>query len=149
MNSLRSCGTLPLENVKYELMQFAGKIGEVLKWTEKYGLPANSQGIQDLLHTISVVVAGITEELEWRRAAPGSRNVAAPTHPATVEQPAPSGDGPAVWPLVIEDMKARDAAGRSKYGVPLRAHNGRDALVDAYQEALDLAVYLRQAIAER
>lgn len=32
---------------------------------------------------------------------------------------------------------------------PLQAHNGRDPLVDAYQEALDLVVYLRQAIEER
>lgn len=55
----------------------------------------------------------------------------------------------AVWPLVIEDMKARDAEGRRKYGTPLQPFNGRDALVDAYQEALDLVVYLRQAIAER
>lgn len=39
--------------------------------------------------------------------------------------------------------------GRRKYGTPLQAHNGRDPLVDAYQEALDLCVYLRQAIAER
>jgi hypothetical protein len=31
----------------------------------------------------------------------------------------------------------------------LQAHNGRDALLDAYQEALDLAIYLRQALAER
>jgi hypothetical protein len=54
-----------------------------------------------------------------------------------------------VWELVIEDMSARDRAGRVKYGVPLQSGNGRDALVDAYQEALDLAVYLRQAIEER
>jgi hypothetical protein len=58
-------------------------------------------------------------------------------------------DGPAIWPMVIADMQSRDAAGRAKYGTPLQANNGRDALVDAYQEALDLAVYLRQAIAER
>jgi hypothetical protein len=51
-------------------------------------------------------------------------------------------DGPAIWPLVIADMQSRDAAGRAKYGTPLQANNGRDALVDAYQEALDLAVYL-------
>jgi hypothetical protein len=31
----------------------------------------------------------------------------------------------------------------------LQAFNGRDALRDAYEEALDLACYLRQAIAER
>jgi hypothetical protein len=31
----------------------------------------------------------------------------------------------------------------------LQPHNGRDCLMDAYQEALDLAMYLRQAIFER
>lgn len=65
-------------------------------------------------------------------------------------QPAPvSNTHPAVWPLVIEDMAARDAVGRERYGVPLQPHNGRDALIDAYQEALDLCAYLRQAIYER
>jgi hypothetical protein len=58
-------------------------------------------------------------------------------------------DRPPVWPLVVADIQARDADGRRKYGTPLQPHNGRDALVDAYQEALDLAVYLRQAIYER
>lgn len=56
---------------------------------------------------------------------------------------------PAVWGLVMKDMVDRDQTGRERYGVPLQGHNGRDALVDAYQEALDLAVYLRQAIYER
>lgn len=54
-----------------------------------------------------------------------------------------------IWELVMEDMRERDLVGRARYGTPLQAHNGRDALVDAYQEALDLAVYLKQAIAER
>ncbi len=54
-----------------------------------------------------------------------------------------------VWELVVEDMRQRDRDGRHKYGVPLQSFNGRDALVDAYQEALDLCVYLRQAIEER
>ena len=66
------------------------------------------------------------------------------------DQPPPlPSTAPAIWPLVIADMQARDAVGRERYGVPLQAFNGRDALVDAYQEALDLAVYLRQAIEER
>lgn len=72
--------------------------------------------------------------------------------PETVhlEQPPPvPNEKPAVWDLVLTDMQARDAEGRRKYGTPLQPHNGRDALVDAYQEALDLAVYLRQAIYER
>ena len=55
---------------------------------------------------------------------------------------------PAVWHLVIKDMQDRDETGRKKYGVPLQAFNGRNALIDAYQEALDLCVYLRQAIEE-
>jgi hypothetical protein len=43
---------------------------------------------------------------------------------------------------VIDDMRARDRMGRERYGVPLTADNGRNHLVDAYQEALDLLVYL-------
>lgn len=66
------------------------------------------------------------------------------------DQPPPkTSDAPPVWPLVVEDMHLRDMVGRQRYGTPLQAHNGRDALVDAYEEALDLAVYLRQAIYER
>ncbi|MBZ4371496.1 hypothetical protein [Corallococcus sp. AS-1-6] len=94
-------------------------------------------------------------------------------------QPPPvANDKPAVWDLVVQDLdldearlppisadrpwaeqrvvalvradaKARDAQGRERYGVPLQAGNGRDALVDAYQEQLDFVVYLRQAIEER
>lgn len=54
-----------------------------------------------------------------------------------------------VWLLVLKDMEGRRLHGIEKYGTPLQAHNGRDPLVDAYQEALDLCVYLRQAIEER
>ncbi len=62
--------------------------------------------------------------------------------------PTPNASRP-VWELVIEDMRARDQFGRAKYGTPLQSGNGRDALVDAYQEALDLCVYLRTEIEER
>lgn len=64
-------------------------------------------------------------------------------------QHAPTPSSGDCWRLVIEDMEARRRLGIARYGTPLQPHNGRDALVDAYQEALDLAVYLRQAIAER
>ena len=66
------------------------------------------------------------------------------------EQPSPMRtSGTPIWELVIADMKARDRLGRERYGTPLQAHNGRDALQDAYEEILDTAVYLRQAIEER
>jgi hypothetical protein len=64
-------------------------------------------------------------------------------------EPAPiKNNQPAIWPLVIEDMKQRDLSGRAKYGTPLQAFNGRKPLVDLYQELLDAVVYVRQAIEE-
>jgi NTP pyrophosphatase (non-canonical NTP hydrolase) len=65
-------------------------------------------------------------------------------------EPAPfaSNETP-TWDLVIQDMRGRDMAGRAKYGVPLQPNNGRDSLVDAYQEGLDLVVYLRNEIEHR
>lgn len=58
-------------------------------------------------------------------------------------------DHSAVWDLVIGDMEQRDKIGAIRYGTRLQPFNGRDVLTDAYQEALDLVVYLRQAIYER
>lgn len=73
-----------------------------------------------------------------------------PREETTREQPAPTpNQHPAVWPLVMVDMATRDQTGRARYGTPLQPHNGRDTLRDAYEEALDLAVYLRAAIYER
>lgn len=63
--------------------------------------------------------------------------------------PLPVPESPAMWDLVMADMRARDRMGTVKYGQRLAAHDGRDALRDAYQEALDLAVYLRKAMYER
>jgi len=65
-------------------------------------------------------------------------------------QPQPvKNDRPAIQDLVIADITARKEVGLERYGTLLQAHNGRDALMDAYQEALDLAIYLRQVIEER
>jgi hypothetical protein len=50
--------------------------------------------------------------------------------------------------LIVSDMRDRDRIGRERYGTPLTAHNGRDQLVDLYQELLDASVYARSAIAE-
>lgn len=63
--------------------------------------------------------------------------------------PLPNPDAPAIWDLVIDDMRARDAMGLEKYKQRLKPFDGRDALTDAYQEALDQAVYLRKEIYER
>jgi cytidylate kinase len=66
------------------------------------------------------------------------------------DQPPPTPNAnQAVWDLVMQDMRERDLVGRERYGTPLQAMNGRDPLIDIYQEALDLVVYLRQEIEER
>ena len=67
-----------------------------------------------------------------------------------IRQPKPTlTDGPDVLGLVVRDLAVRAGLGLRKYGQPLRPNNGRDALLDAYHEALDLAMYLRQALEER
>ena len=50
---------------------------------------------------------------------------------------------------VMIDLTERMEIGIKTYGEALRASNGRDALQDAYEEALDLACYLKQAMIER
>jgi hypothetical protein len=70
---------------------------------------------------------------------------------ATKEQP-DTGEGQAgedVASLVHEDLERRVEEGADEYGERLTTENGRDPLVDAYQEVLDTALYLRQELAER
>ena len=67
---------------------------------------------------------------------------------AAAEQPTPHGSGTPIVDLVKQDLETRAQAGQLKYGERLKAHNGRNALLDAYQEALDQAMYLRQAMEE-
>lgn len=56
---------------------------------------------------------------------------------------------PPIWELVMADMRERDRIGAERYGDRLRVTTAVDPLRYAYEEALDLACYLRKAIAER
>ena len=67
---------------------------------------------------------------------------------ATTTQPKPRGQDVIILDLVKQDLIARAEVGERKYGEKLKPFNGRSALVDAYQEALDLCMYLRQLIYE-
>jgi len=49
---------------------------------------------------------------------------------------------------VMRDLHSRKVMGIKKYGTPLQPHNGRNALQDAYEEALDLCCYLKQKLME-
>jgi hypothetical protein len=50
--------------------------------------------------------------------------------------------------MVRKDLLHREQLGIARYGTPLYPYNGRVAVLDAYEECLDMAVYLRQALAE-
>lgn len=69
----------------------------------------------------------------------------------TRPQAAPIKDtvAPSAHDLVIADLQDRRRFGLEKYGTLLQHDNGRDHLVDAYQEVLDLTVYLRNEIERR
>ena len=66
------------------------------------------------------------------------------------DQPLPvKNDRTDIQSLVMADLESRRELGIKRYGTALQAFNGRDMLRDAYEEALDLAVYLRGVIEER
>ena len=65
------------------------------------------------------------------------------------DAPVKNTGAPSAHKLVIADLEDRLVFGLEKYGTLLQHDNGRDHLVDAYQEVLDLAVYLRNEIEAR
>lgn len=69
--------------------------------------------------------------------------------PATDQQLPVANDNVYIQDLVINDILERKQLGIRKYGTALQAHNGRDMLLDAYEEALDLCIYLRGCLEER
>lgn len=67
---------------------------------------------------------------------------------ASEKQPDPTKGEKKILDLVLADINERAETGKSKYGTYLKTNNGRDALWDAYQEAVDLVMYIRQKIEE-
>jgi hypothetical protein len=66
------------------------------------------------------------------------------------DQPLPQAtDEPIIQDLVIADILERKEFGIRKYGHALQASNGRDMLLDAYQEAIDLVVYIKGELERR
>src|SRR5690242_11446301 len=54
-----------------------------------------------------------------------------------------------VLPLVVADLHERIEVGVQTYGSPLAVESENDALRFAYEEALDLTLYLRQELERR
>lgn len=90
---------------------------------------------------------GPTTAQEWGLQAPDGYE---PTKQREGDQRLPIPNGrPLSHEQMIEDITERLATGIRRYGVGLQAMNGRDTFRDAYEEALDLGVYLRTLIEER
>lgn len=67
-----------------------------------------------------------------------------------VEQPMPiPNNRPSIQFLVRVDLDEREKVGIQRYGTPLQAFNGRDALRDLYEELLDACCYIKQTMVER
>ena len=82
--------------------------------------------------------------------------VAAPAGPqpessvgASGQQPLPVDGDENVTDWLVEQLRERTRRGIETYGKPLQTFNGRDALWDAFEEAMDLCQYLAQALMER
>ena len=68
---------------------------------------------------------------------------------ASEYQPDPKQGEKVVVDVVLADIRERAETGKRKYGTYLETNNGRNPLWDAYQEAIDLVMYLRQALLEQ
>ncbi len=68
---------------------------------------------------------------------------------ASEYQPDPKQGEQVIVDVVLADIRERAETGKRKYGTYLETNNGRNPLWDAYQEAIDLAMYLRQALLEQ
>jgi hypothetical protein len=80
-------------------------------------------------------LAGLTTPTRAGREGDSQPMPTASTHPIAHEE-------------VAKDLNARLRIGIERYGQPLRPFNGRKPLRDAYEEALDLCVYLWCAMYE-
>ena len=63
-------------------------------------------------------------------------------------QPMPIPGKEDVTEAVIADLIARNDIGVESYGTTLKTFNGRDALLDCYEELLDAIKYLKQRLME-
>lgn len=59
------------------------------------------------------------------------------------------GTGESIQDRVIRDIKAQTTLAMRRYGAPPHPDRGPDALMEAYENALALACYLKQRIVER
>lgn len=65
------------------------------------------------------------------------------------DQPLPVPGEACVQDAVIADIQIRKQLGEERYGSALMSFNGRFTIQDAYEEAIDLSMYLKQILLEQ
>ena len=105
--------------------------------------------IEKLVEDLTVLIKADIEEEKQKMFEPEFLETIKIHGPDIPEKSPVQNDKDFMWDIVVHDIEQRDAMGTKKYGTRLQPFNGRDPLWDAYQEALDLVVYLRQAIFEK
>jgi len=65
-----------------------------------------------------------------------------------IPEPDPKEGKDIVFKAFMKDVEDRAEFGIMKYRTYLKTFNGRNALEDAYQEAIDLCLYLKQCLME-
>lgn len=91
-------------------------------------------------------------EADKRKDRPGDQQVPVPNDGPSMHDLVCEDLGALAFPGVqrlVADLNARRKLGLARYGTILQAHNGRDALLDLYEELQDAAVYARQLVEER
>lgn len=68
---------------------------------------------------------------------------------STQPKPQRSERSQSVTDAVVADLQTRRDHGIRKYDTELLTFNGRDPLLDTYQEVLDAVMYLKQCLMER
>lgn len=68
---------------------------------------------------------------------------------ANEPDPVAEGDSKIVVEALVEALLERAEQGKETYGTYLRTHNGRNSLVDAFQEILDFTLYMTQFFLEQ
>lgn len=67
----------------------------------------------------------------------------------SVQSPSKDPDSIPITQMVIEDLRKREQKGIASYGDMLHTNNGRDAMLDLYEELLDACQYIKQVMMER
>lgn len=134
----------PLEHQARPIYEDEEQIGNLIGWRQLRHMVEGHEPTQDLRQFFDSIhdrPKEFNDELIVEPLRAGREGDTQPMPIAT--------DHPVAHRMVQDDLEARLQLGISRYGQPLQPFNGRDSLRDAYEEILDMAVYIRNELFER